>query len=133
MIKLWDKRNLYAPMLSFSGHVPLTIKKPKRIHRPAFITPAYPCNQSNVNNDDYILTGSEGSGCLSIFKYNDDTTRHNEVVGVSETSPSNDKISVYSRGHLPDDIFGDVGSIAIHGSNAAIAVDGGDVLILSPR
>ncbi len=132
VIKLWDKRDLSVPMLSFSGHVPLTIKKQKRIHRPAFIIPTNKCNQSNVNNDDYILSGGEESGCLSIFKYDSDTSQHNDD-GASDTSLGEEKISVFSRGCLPDKLGGDVGSIAIHGSNAAIAVDGGNILILSPQ
>ncbi len=40
--------------------------------------------------------------------------------------------SVFSRGKLPQDV-GDIGSLAIHGNEVAVAVDGGEVLLLSPK
>ena len=40
--------------------------------------------------------------------------------------------SVFSRGALPHDV-GDVGSLAVHGRDVAVAVEGGEVLLLSPK
>ena len=40
--------------------------------------------------------------------------------------------SVFSRGTLPPDV-GDIGSLAVQGRNVAVAVEGGEVLMLLPR
>lgn len=40
--------------------------------------------------------------------------------------------SVFSRGKLPPDV-GDIGSLAVQGRNVAVAVEGGEVLMLLPR
>jgi hypothetical protein len=39
--------------------------------------------------------------------------------------------SVFNRGKLPDDT-GDIGSLAVQNGYAAIAMEGGEVLLLSP-
>ena len=39
--------------------------------------------------------------------------------------------SVFSRGTLPN--LGDIGSLAVHGRDVAVAVEGGEVLLLSPK
>lgn len=115
-IHSWDLRNLKEPQESYHGHVPLTTKKCKRIHRP--------CIFKSIGQEDnnYILSGSEKSGCLSIFqpKFRGDTNHKHS------------QISVYSRGYLPDDC-GDAGCVAVHGSYVAVAVDGGEILVLEPR
>ena len=40
--------------------------------------------------------------------------------------------SVFSRGKLPPDV-GDIGSLAVNGEDVAVAVEGGEVLMLSPK
>jgi WD40 repeat protein len=113
----WDFRHLAKPIESYSGHVSMRTKQCKRIHRPCFL--------SIPNNPyQYILSGSENSGCLSIFH-----------VGISSSEKSTHengiKSPVYRRGSLPNDC-GDVGCMVSAGMNTAIAVDGGDVLLLEP-
>jgi len=117
-IHSWDHRNLKEPVQSFVGHVPLSTKRYKRIHRPSFL---YTSNVSNNTQFEYILSGSENSGCLSIFDF-----------GTDRLSAKDNHVSVLSRGHLPMDC-GDAGCIAVQGSNVAVAVDGGDVLLLQPN
>ncbi len=116
-IHSWDLRNLKGPLESYHGHVPLTINKCKRIHRPCIFQLI-----GQTTSDRYLISGSEKSGCLSIFQDNvsaDPYRVHRQI-------------PVYSRGYLPEDC-GDAGCIARHGSNLAVAVDGGEVLILEPR
>jgi len=115
-IHSWDLRILKGPVESYYGHVPLTTKKCKRIHRP--------CIYRSELGLDYLLSGSENSGCLSIFQVSKE--REEDVCKELHKSP------VYSRGYLPDDC-GDAGCIGVHGSNVVVTVDGGDVLILEPR
>lgn len=112
-IHSWDHRNLKEPIQSYVGHVPVSTKRCKRIHRPSFL---YTSNCSNSKQFEYILSGSENSGCLSIF----------------DCGTKDKLVSVFSRGHLPMDC-GDAGCIAVQGSNIAVAVDGGDVLLLQPN
>jgi len=114
-IHRWDLRNVSRPAESYCGHVPLTTKQCKRIHRPCFLSIPNSSHQ-------YILSGSENSSCLSIFK----------IGSNSNESTQNDKVPVYSRGNLPRDC-GDVGCIVSAGCNAAIAVDGGEVLLIEPQ
>ena len=120
-IYTWDLRSLKEPVRSYHGHVPLTTKKCKSIHRPCFLT------SPSCDEDNFILSGSENSGCLSIFQCNSNLQVELDVPTKKKTH-----IPVYSRGLLPNDC-GDVGCIAVHGSNAAVAVDGGEVLLLEPR
>uniref|UniRef100_A0A7S3QAH8 Uncharacterized protein n=1 Tax=Chaetoceros debilis TaxID=122233 RepID=A0A7S3QAH8_9STRA len=117
-IHAWDLRSMKKPWASFSGHVPLTSKACKRIYRPAFLT-----QSCAAKNADYILTGSNRSNCLSMFRQN---FYANEQVS--------DKIPVFSRGYLPDDC-GDVGSCVVNqrSSTAAIAIDGGEIIVLRPQ
>ena len=117
-IHSWDHRNLKEPVQSFVGHVPVSTKRCKRIHRPCFL---YTSNGSSSTQFEYILSGSESSGCLSIFDF-----------GTDKLSAKDNHVSVFSRGHLPMDC-GDAGCIAVQGSNVAVAVDGGDVLLLQPN
>ena len=37
-----------------------------------------------------------------------------------------------TRGTLPQDV-GDIGSLAVHGRDIAVAVEGGEALLLSPK
>jgi WD40 repeat protein len=114
----WDLRNLKNPLQSFIGHVPLSTKRCKRIHRPSFFT----TNDSiNGRQFEYVLSGSENSGCISIFDCNTEGTFTKDA-----------HVSVYSRGNLPMDC-GDAGCLAVRGSSVAVAVDGGDVLLLQPK
>jgi hypothetical protein len=68
----------------------------------------------------YIISGGENSRSISMF----------------QLSPSGDSTdgcplqSVFSRGKLPLDV-GDIGSLAVHGRNVAVAAEGGEVLLLS--
>ena len=116
IIHSWDIRSLQEPVSSYSGHVPTTTKKCKRIHRPCFLP------SLGSKEKDYIISGSENSACLSIFQFE---ATLKQINGGS-------KFSVYSRGFLPDGC-GDVGCIAANGSHAAVSVDGGEVLLLEPR
>ena len=109
-IKLWDCRNASSPLASFHGHVPQSGKKMKRIHRPTFLS---------LGSESYILSGGEGSHSLSMFELSNrrgDRTLH----------------SVFHRGKLPED-HGDAGSVAVLGDRVAVAGEGGEVLILSPK
>jgi hypothetical protein len=109
IIKLWDLRNTSSPIASFHGHVPGSGKRLKRIHRPTF-SPA-----SSSSSSSFILSGGEGSHAISMFKLGEEGLQ-----------------SVFSRGKLPPDV-GDIGSLAVQGRNVAVAVEGGEVLMLLPR
>jgi hypothetical protein len=93
----------------------MTTKQCKRIHRPCFLSIPNSSHQ-------YILSGSENSSCLSIFK----------IGSNSDESSKNSKVPVFSRGNLPRDC-GDVVCIVSAGCNAAIGVDGGEVLLIEPK
>mmetsp|Transcript_50702 Transcript_50702/g.152704 ORF Transcript_50702/g.152704 Transcript_50702/m.152704 type:complete len:724 (-) Transcript_50702:53-2224(-) len=112
VIKLFDTRSLDKPLLSYQGHVPL-LKRYKRIHHPVFYNP---CSKLS-NSEQFVLSGGEGSQSLSLFR-NQDAKQ-----GI---------VPVYSRGTLPSDC-GDAGCLAIEGEKVASAVDGGEVLLLSPQ
>lgn len=105
-------------MITFTGHVPLQTKRCKKIHRPVF----FPTSDSHAVDNDLIMTGSEGSHCLSTFGFSrvKDSTQQKQTVN-----------KVLSRGFMPDNC-GDVGCIASCSSEIAVAVNGGDVLLLSP-
>ena len=111
-IMLWDLRNAKAPVATYHGHVP-GAKRLRRIHRPAFMS---------VGGETFLLSGGEGSGSVSMFR----------VDGRSSSGEDNgEREGVFSRGRLPDDA-GDVGSVAVGaGGQVAIAVEGGEVLMLS--
>lgn len=111
VILVWDRRNLGTPFRKLKGHVPQTTRKHKRIHRPCFL--------KSDNENQYILSGSEGSGSLALFNFD------------PESTPDQDITPVYSRGYLPQDC-GDAGCSTVQGSNVAVAIDGGDVIILCP-
>jgi WD40 repeat protein len=111
-IKLWDTRNATRPLASFHGHVPQSGKKMKRIHRPTFMT-------LSGTADSFILSGGEGSNSLSMFQLGN-------IPGAGSLH------SVFNRGKLPED-HGDVGSLAVLNDTVAVAGEGGEVLILSPR
>ncbi|KAL7520585.1 hypothetical protein ACHAWX_005298 [Stephanocyclus meneghinianus] len=116
VIKLWDSRNVTSPLASFHGHVPGNGKKIKRINRPVFMTlPA----MVNAPSESFILSGGEGSRSLSMFQL--DNIRENGTLH-----------SVLSRGKLPPDT-GDIGCLAAKNGNVAVAVEGGDVLLLSQK
>ena len=105
-------------MITYTGHVPLQTKRCKKIHRPAFFVPP----SLHGNHSDLIITGSEGSNCLSMFEFAtyEDSIQKKQTVN-----------KVFSRGFMPQ-ICGDVGCISSCRSKIAVSVDGGDVLLLSP-
>jgi WD40 repeat protein len=115
VIKLWDSRDVSRPLASFHGHVPGHGKKIKRIHRPAFLTLPGPAGSAS---ESFILSGGECSHSVSMFAF--DKIRHDGSLQ-----------SVFNRGKLPDDT-GDIGSLAVQNGYAAIAMEGGEVLLLSP-
>ncbi len=86
----------------------------KRIHRPVFL---------NAHKESFVLSGGEGSNCISLFQLDSNNGRQGNL-GLH---------TVYSRGKLPPDIVGDTGSIATHGCNISVALEGGEVLMLSPN
>lgn len=113
VIKLWDLRNTGKPVMSssFHGHVPMSGRKLKRIHRPTFFS------------ESFILSGGENSHAISMFEAVDQ--------GIVDVEPSLLR-SVFSRGKLPDG-SGDVGSMAVHSDQVAVTVEGGEVIILQPK
>jgi hypothetical protein len=117
VIKLWDLRNTASPIASYHGHVPASGRKLKSIHRPAFLTTA--ASSSAPSLESFILSGGETSHAISMFQLTPRGDCH------EESSPQ----SVFSRGRLPMDV-GDIGSLAVHGRNVAVAA-GGEVLLLS--
>ena len=137
IIKLWDLRNTSSPLASYHGHVPGNgNRKLKRIHRPTFFSSAV-SSSSAVEESSFILSGGEGSHAISMFQLGQ------QVAGggrrsdhpASEKKSSNESVllqSVFSRGTLPDDV-GDIGSLAVQGRDVAVAVEGGEVLLLSPK
>ena len=73
----------------------------------------------------FILSGGEGSHSISMFQLDE----------IKEKTDSTNKgdgrlQSVFSRGKLPHDV-GDVGSLAVQDGYVAVAVGGGEVLMLS--
>ena len=117
VIKLWDLRNTASPIASYHGHVPASGRKLKNIHRPAFLVTA--ASPSAPSLESFILSGGETSHAISMFQLSPRGDCHME-------SPPQ---SVFSRGRLPMDV-GDIGSLAVHGRNVAVAA-GGEVLLLS--
>jgi hypothetical protein len=118
LIKLWDLRNTTSPIASYHGHVPVNGKKLKRIHRPIFLSTA--ASSSSLPLESFILSGGENSHAISMFQLPPRGDFHVE-------SPLQ---LVFSRGKLPMDV-GDIGSLAVHGRNVAVAAEGGEVLLLS--
>jgi WD40 repeat protein len=112
VIKIWDLRNTSKPVLSFHGHVPSSGKKLKRIHRPTFFT-------VGCCSDPFILSGGENSHAISMFQ-------------VDEEGTNNGLRTVFSRGKLPDG-SGDVGSMAVYSNQVAVTVEGGEVIVLTPK
>ena len=113
-------RFLKNAVTTYTGHVPLQTKRCKKIHRPVFFVPSH----SHATDNGLIMTGSQGSHCLSTFEFSGlkDTTQQNETFTYNK---------VFSRGFMPENC-GDVGCISSCRSNIAVTVDGGDVLLLSP-
>jgi len=113
-IKVWDIRFLNRPLIAYYGHVPVDVSRLKRIHHPVFYTPS-------KSRSSFVLTGSENSHSLSLFKHDCDTLN-----GDRNTVRS----AVFSRGKLPEG-YGDVGTIALHNEVVAASVDGGEILLMS--
>jgi WD40 repeat protein len=120
VIKLWDLRNTGKPVMSFHGHVPMSGRKLKRIHRPTFF-----CSNNSNSSESFILSGGENSHAISMFEVDQ------ENVDLYSIEPSLLR-SVFSRGKLPDG-SGDVGSMAVNSDQVAVTVEGGEVLILQPK
>ncbi|KAL3807161.1 hypothetical protein ACHAXA_011362 [Cyclostephanos tholiformis] len=118
LIKLWDLRNTASPIASFHGHVPVSCKKLKRIHRPAFLNTT--ASSSNSSLESYIISGGENSHSISMF----------QLLLSTDSRDGCPLQSVFSRGKLPMDA-GDIGSLAVYGRNVAVAAEGGEVLLLS--
>lgn len=51
---------------------------------------------------------------------------------VDEEGTNNGLRSVFSRGKLPDG-SGDVGSMAVYSNQVAVTVEGGEVIVLTPK
>ena len=126
VIKLWDLRNTSSPIASYHGHVPCTGKRLKRIHRPTFLKPF-----SSKEESAFILSGGEGSHAISMFQVQN---RASTVNNSSTDTKEGGEGVLFSRGKLPIDV-GDIGSLAVHGrnNNVAVAVEGGEVLLLTPN
>ena len=116
-IHVWDMRYPKYSTFTCKGHVPNTVKKIKRIHRPTFLQ----TTSIDGTNNDYILTGSENSHSLSIYECNYETTPENVL-------------SVYSRGNLPNDCNDDVCCItSTADSSIYVSLSDGEVLLLNPN
>mmetsp|Transcript_9158 Transcript_9158/g.14081 ORF Transcript_9158/g.14081 Transcript_9158/m.14081 type:complete len:719 (+) Transcript_9158:65-2221(+) len=113
-IKVWDVRFLTKPMFSFYGHVPVGVSRLRKIHHPTFYIP-------NKIGGSFVLTGSENSYSLSMFKHSYEFSHRDEDTITS---------AVFSRGKLPEGC-GDVGTIAINNEMVAASIDGGEVLLLA--
>ena len=96
-------------------------KRLKRIHRPTFFNDV----SSKSPGQSFILSGGEGSHSISMFQLGQEEKK----TGKGDESKLH---SVFSRGALPHDL-GDIGSLAVHGRDVAVAVEGGEVLLLSPN
>ena len=125
-IHSWDLRQLKKPLKSYHGHVPISVKNCKRIHRPCYFRPNGGCTVTEIENK-YILSGGERSGCLSIFQESFLSGDENHT-----QSSQNKHIPVYSRGCLPEDCE-DTGCIVVFGNDMAVTVNGGDILILESK
>jgi len=81
---------------------------------------------SESPGQSFILSGGECSHSISMFQLGRHMEEEKMVEGESKLH------SVFSRGALPQDV-GDIGSLAVHGRDVAVAVEGGEVLLLSPK
>jgi len=130
-IKLWDLRNVSRPIASYHGHVPSNgSKRLKQIHRPAFFNTSSLKSPSS-SLESFILSGGQGSRAISMFQIG--AVKDVAVAGDSNRNDSDEILqSVLSRGKLPPDV-GDIGSLTVSRRNVAVAVQGGEVLLLSPQ
>jgi hypothetical protein len=123
-IKLWDLRNIKSPIALYHGHAPGSGGRVTRIHRPTFLrNSASSSSEASTESfsDSFIVSGGEGSNALSMFQLNE----CDGSIGSSSLQ------SMFSRGTFSLGV-GDVGSLAVDGTNVAVATEGGEVLLLSP-
>lgn len=121
-IPMWDTRKLEKPVSYFRGHA-LKTKKYKKIFRPAF----YNSNVGADNNKVYLLTGSEGSECLSVFLCPSDET------STRDEDKNDVTIPVISRGHLSSTMGHDISCMKECNNNCMIVGVGGSIQVLTPK
>jgi len=143
-IHVLDIRYLPQPIHSFRGHVPSSTRRCRRIHRPSFFLP--PEGTRNHHSQEFILSGGEGSHCLSMFQCNfgavakpqmqtstsTQALHHDDPYRAMDSNEGvGDAMSLYSRGALPQGC-GDANCISIRGSKAVVATASGEILVLEP-
>jgi len=140
IIKFWDQRNLSKPLSCLQGHVPTGIRC-KKIHRPTFFYPGGKGIEMMTSLDEtssekrlpridgspFLLTGGQGSASISMYQTNYDHLHKNNTLQTKSTSSA--AASLCSRGKLPRDC-GDAGCIAVNGSQVAVTVNQGEIIIL---
>eukprot|EP00536_Pseudo-nitzschia_multiseries_P005427 jgi/Psemu1/295884/fgenesh1_pm.101_\ len=132
IVKVWDRRNLSAPVACLEGHVPTSTGRIRKIHRPAFFDPdSKPKPTKNATSTaslspqascPFLLTGGQGSSFLSMYQ------QQQQQFSASSPQPHT---SLFSRGKLPTDCGGS-GSIAVNGKQVAVAIDQGEIILLEP-
>jgi len=106
IIYQWDIRSLKTPVLSYVGHHDATIPV-KTIHRPVFW------------NNEYILSGGEGTYSISMFE-----SVNNKL--------HNNSNSVYHHPINSHTLEKDVGCLAALEDTVAVSVENGDICLFTP-